>query len=79
VRKVGYNIDCGSIINRLVNINTYIYGKVYFPVYSNGLKDIGRFIGASWTTPITSGLQSLVWRHYWEETQENRYKEELLT
>lgn len=73
-----YNTDCTHIINRLININTYIYGRVYFPTYSNGLKDIGHFIGASWASPITSGLESLVWRHYWEQTQDDRYKEALI-
>ena len=40
-------VDIESIQNRLVNINTYIYGRIYCPVYSNGLKNIGRFIGAA--------------------------------
>jgi len=74
-----YETDCSDIINRLVNVNTFIYGKIYFPVYSNGLKDIGKFIGASWTSPDASGLQSLVWRYYWEETRAEAYKELLLT
>jgi predicted RecB family nuclease len=63
------SVDIESIKNRLVNINTYIYGRIYFPVYSNRLKTIGRFIGASWTSPEASGLQSLVWRYHWDNTQ----------
>src|SRR5712691_8710313 len=58
--------DAEGVTKRLVNVNRYIYGKVYFPVRSNGLKDIGHFIGAKWTSPHASGLQSLVWRHHWE-------------
>jgi predicted RecB family nuclease len=65
-----YETDAESVTKRLVNVNKHIYGKVYFPVRSNGLKDIGGFIGAQWTSPQASGLQSLVWRHYWEETQD---------
>ncbi len=64
---------------RLVNINPFIFGKIYFPVRTNGLKDIGKFIGASWSAPNASGLQSLVWRHYWEETLELEHKQLLLT
>jgi len=71
------NID--NIKNRLVNINSQIYSKVYFPVNSNGLKEIGSFIGANWTIPNSSGLQSLVWRYKWETTQDNQYKNYLLT
>jgi hypothetical protein len=29
------------------NVNSYVYGRVYFPVRSNRLKDIGKFIGAT--------------------------------
>jgi RNase_H superfamily len=63
-----YETDAENVTKRLVNVNGYIYGKVYFPVRSNGLKDIGNFIGAKWTSPQASGLQSLVWRHHWEKT-----------
>jgi predicted RecB family nuclease len=34
--------------------------KVYFPVQSNGLKEIGKFLGARWTAANASGLQSLI-------------------
>jgi predicted RecB family nuclease len=74
-----YQTDSENLPRRLVNVNRYIYGKVYFPVRSNRLKDIGHFIGAKWTSPNASGLQSLVWRHYWEETWEEMYKDILLT
>jgi predicted RecB family nuclease len=49
-----------------VNLLSVIYAQVYFPVYSNGLKDIARFLGFRWTNPSSSGLQSIVWRHQWE-------------
>jgi predicted RecB family nuclease len=74
-----YQTDAESLTKRLVNVIGYIYGKVYFPVRSNGLKDIGTFIGAKWTSPDASGLQSLVWRHYWEETLDTQYQEILMT
>ena len=73
-----YETDAENVIKCLVNVNGYIYGKVYFPVRSNGLKDIGNFIGAKWTSPQASGLQSLVWRHHWEETQDAQYREVLV-
>ncbi len=73
------DVDVEGIKNRLVNVNTYIYGQIYFPVYSNGLKAIGKFIGATWTSPEASGLQSIVWRCHWEDTQETKYRDLLLT
>lgn len=54
-----YRTDGASLTQRLVNLTAAIYGKVYFPVRFNRLKDIGRFLGASWTAPDASGLQSL--------------------
>lgn len=74
-----YHTDVENLPRRLVNVNRYIYGKVYFPVRSNGLKDIGHFIGAKWTSSSASGLQSLVWRHHWDTTQDATYRELLVT
>lgn len=74
-----YDIDCDILIKRLVNINKHIFGKIYFPVYSNRLKDIGLFIGATWASTHASGLQSLIWRYHWEETRQDNYKISLLT
>jgi hypothetical protein len=71
--------DTENLNKRMININKEIYAKVYFPVYSNRLKDIAGFIGATWTHPDASGLQSIVWRYQWEETREYRYKAMLLT
>jgi len=73
-----YKTDAESVTKRLVNVNRHIYSKVYFPVRSNGLKDIGHCIGAQWTSPQASGLQSLVWRHRWERTQDTTYRDLLV-
>jgi predicted RecB family nuclease len=67
-----------GLADRLVNVASSVYGKVYFPVRSNGLKPLGRFLGATWTDPEASGLQSLVWRHLWESTRDERHKQALL-
>jgi transposase len=74
-----YHTDAKSVIKRLVNVNRYLYGKVYFPVRSNRLKDIGHFIGAQWTSLQASGLQSLVWRYHWEQTRDTTYRDVLVT
>lgn len=73
-----YQTDCEALKKRFVNLNASIYGKVYFPTRSNNLKDIGKLVGASWTMPNASGLQSLVWRHLWE-AGESQHKEILVT
>jgi predicted RecB family nuclease len=74
-----YHTDAESMRKRLVNIHRCLYGKVYFPVHSHGLKAIGHFLGARWSAPQASGLQSLVWRHQWEHTQDETYRDLLVT
>jgi predicted RecB family nuclease len=43
-----------------VDVLSLIRSNVYFPVYANGLKEIGRHLGFAWTDPDACGLQSLV-------------------
>lgn len=74
-----YETNAESLIKRLVNINSHIYGKVYFPVYSNSLKDLGAFVGANWISPNASGIHSLIWRHTWDETRKEKYHALLAT
>ena len=74
-----YGPDVTCIGKRLVNLNSQVYGKVYFPVRSNSLKILERFLGASWTEPDASGLQSLVWRYRWEMAGEAAYKQKLIS
>jgi len=74
-----HGIDCGAFINRMLNVNSFVFGKVYFPTRSNRLKDLGACVGASWSAPGPSGLQSLVWRYRWEETRRQECKELLLS
>ena len=40
-----YGIDCTEVLARLVNLNSFIFGKIYFPTKSNRLKDLGKFVG----------------------------------
>lgn len=54
------------LIDTSINLVKYIYGKIYFPTYSNSLKEIGRYLGFSWTWPQASGAASLLLRHAWE-------------
>lgn len=71
-------VDIDSIISRLVNVNTFIFGKVYFPARSNTLKELGRFFGATWSSPDASGLQSVVWRMQWQASGDAKLKEQIL-
>ena len=67
------------MLSRVVNVLSIFHAHVYFPTYSNSLKDIGRYLGCRWTAEEASGLQSLVWRWQWETTGTAAFKDLLTT
>ena len=66
------------IMERTTNVLSIVYSHVYFPTYSNGLKDLGRFLGCQWTTECSSGLSSIVARKSWEADQNAATKAALI-
>ena len=66
------------ILANAVNVLSVIHAGVYFPAFSNGLKEVGRYLGCTWTEEDASGLQSLVWRAHWEQTRGVAWKEKLI-
>ncbi len=67
------------ILSRFINVLSIIYAHLYFPTYSNSLKDIGQYLGCRWTAVEASGLQSIVWRRQWEATGAAAFKDMLTT
>jgi predicted RecB family nuclease len=65
-------------IEQRVNVLSFLFGQIYFPCFSNGLKDIGAIAGAKWHSQNPSGIQSLVWRYNWEVTRSNDLKRALV-
>jgi predicted RecB family nuclease len=55
-----------------------IRGSVYFPTYSDGLKDVASWLGFSWTQPSLTGLNSVIHRDSWENSRDPRVKADLL-
>ena len=76
-RTPGRQAIVESMLARTCNILSIVYSYIYFPLYSNGLKEIARFLGFNWTEPDASGLQSLIWRSLWEDTLSPELKETL--
>jgi predicted RecB family nuclease len=68
-----------KLLARLVNVLSAIHAHIYFPTYSNGLKEISKFLGFRWTEADASGIQSIVWRRRWEKTRSLTFKEKLAT
>ncbi len=55
-------------VKKSLNLLSVIFPQVYFPTFTNTLKDIGRFLGSRWNGPVTSGLQSLAYRMEWQRS-----------
>ena len=68
-----------KLIAQAVNVLSIIYSQIYFPTYSNGLKDIARYIGFQWTDGSATGLYSLMWRGEWEASQDAATQQKLIT
>ena len=66
------------LIGSAVNLVSIIYGGIYFPTYSNSLKEIAQYLGVRWSEPAASGLAALYWRRQWEVSQAPHLKEKLL-
>lgn len=73
-----YEIEVDGFLKRLVNVNSAIFGKVYFPARSNRLKDLGQLVGATWDEPDASGLRSVAWRWRWEDQHRQADKDRLI-
>ena len=70
--------QAATAADRATNLLSFIYGQIYFPTYSNGLKEIARYLGFRWSGSLTSGLETIVWRLRWEASREPALKQTLL-
>lgn len=66
------------VLEHSTNILSLIYGRIYFPVYSNSLKHIAPYLGYAWADHSVSGINSMVWRRQWEISDNPDLKERLL-
>ncbi|MEQ1850918.1 MAG: TM0106 family RecB-like putative nuclease [Chthoniobacteraceae bacterium] len=80
-RHGGPAADSGAAkaIASALNLVSVMFGKIYFPTYSNGLKDIAGWLGFQWKENSPSGLRSICWRHEWGQTTRSFSKETLFT
>jgi predicted RecB family nuclease len=68
-----------NVINSAVNLLSFVFARIYFPTYSNGLKDIAKFLGFHWSESDASGAMSIVWRLSWEESEDPTFRRRLIT
>jgi predicted RecB family nuclease len=67
-----------ALLSSAVNLVSLTFARIYLPTYSNGLKEIGRYLGSHWSEADASGASSLVWRSAWETSRDAALKERLV-
>jgi predicted RecB family nuclease len=68
----------GDWESTLFNVLGAIRTSVYFPAYSNGLKDIGKYLGIIWSGMVTSGIECIAARLRWEESTDPMIREQII-
>jgi predicted RecB family nuclease len=66
------------LLKRLTNVVSVIHPHVYFPTFSNSLKEVGRFLGFDRADEGATGLDCIVWRNSWQVNQIPDIKTRLL-
>ena len=61
-----------------LNVLSAMYGNVYFPTRTNGLKQVAGFLGAKWRSSGASGIDSIMWRNQWEGSRDTAIKNRLV-
>jgi predicted RecB family nuclease len=74
--QLGSVID--TILNQSTNVLSLVYPHIYFPTYSNSLKEISKFLGYKRQDLSATGLDSVVWREAWETDRSEPTKTRLL-
>ena len=67
-----------NAIQSPLNLLSTIYARIYFPTYSNGLKEIAAYLGYRWPDAFSSGLLSIAWREKWALFGEPSDREKLI-
>ena len=60
------------------NVLSVVHPHCYFPLYSNRLREVARFLGYAFTGPIRSSVDSIMFRERWEATGDPALKEALI-
>ena len=66
-------------IGSAINLVAVMFATIYFPTFSNGLKEIAVWLGFKWSEVGASGTQSIVWRNRWAQKQDSASKAKVAT
>jgi predicted RecB family nuclease len=73
-----YAREIEIMLKHAINVLAIIGPHIYFPVYSNSLKEIAGVLGHKWSAANASGAQAVLWKRRWDETQDPHIKRELV-
>lgn len=68
-----------NVLDRCYNLLSLLYNSIYFPSYSNSLKDIAQCVKFKWSDDGATGLHAIYWREMWEFCKNSQFKEKLIT
>jgi predicted RecB family nuclease len=66
-------------IGLAINLISVMFAKIYFPTYSNSLKEIARRLNFEWSEKGASGTGSIAWRQDWENSHADVLIHRLIT
>jgi predicted RecB family nuclease len=66
-------------IKAALNLLSIIFARVYFPTFSNGLKEIAGYLGFRWSDSAITGTETIRLRHEWAASRARGPKSSLLT
>jgi len=66
-----------DIIKNSINLLFFFHSNIYLPLYSNNLKEIGKYLGFDWSSFDASGINSIIWRKNWEFNKSLNIKEKI--
>jgi predicted RecB family nuclease len=66
-------------ISSAINLVTFFFAQVYFPTYSNHLKEIASGRSFSWSDPNLFGPNSIACRSEWEASPDPARKQRIIT
>jgi len=64
--------------NKCINLISILFEQVYFPTYTNNLKEIAAWLGFHWAQESTIGVNSIACRDQWEQTRNPLLKDRLI-
>ena len=60
--NIGNPVFLDQLTKSAMNLLSPIYAHVYFPTYSNSLKEVARYLGFDWCDSTSSGWTTRIWR-----------------